>query len=178
MLPKAGRTDLFLLFFLFHFSLFFALLSSSFLLLTRGPHNACRGGDARSECPRPQREGAIPRHLRQPRMDRLQSESICSRPRPCSVRVCPSPYLSFTPSPFFVSLRLTSAFRVYQGKWSLATRDLERDIIPMCKVEGLGLAPWNVLGGGAFKTDEELSQIKQTGMLVKGGVVEKETKLR
>ena len=43
----------------------------------------------------------------------------------------------------------------------------------MCKVEGLGLAPWNVLGGGAFKTDEELSQIKQTGMLVKGGVVEK-----
>ena len=113
-------------------------------------------------------------------MDRLQSESICSRPRPCSVRVCPSLYLFFPslppclssfpsllsplsllPSP--LSSHLTFMFRVYQGKWSLATRDLERDIIPMCKVEGLGLAPWNVLGGGAFKTDEELSQIKQTG---------------
>ena len=34
----------------------------------------------------------------------------------------------------------------------------------MCKVEGLGLAPWNVLGGGMFKTDEELAKMKENGM--------------
>ncbi|KIX09818.1 uncharacterized protein Z518_00899 [Rhinocladiella mackenziei CBS 650.93] len=42
-------------------------------------------------------------------------------------------------------------FSVYQGRWSAAERDFERDIIPMCRDEGMGLAPWGVLGGGYFK---------------------------
>ncbi|KIN03200.1 hypothetical protein OIDMADRAFT_160769 [Oidiodendron maius Zn] len=46
-------------------------------------------------------------------------------------------------------------FSVYQGKWSAACRDLERDIIPMCISEGMGLAPWGVLGSGAFKSEEQ-----------------------
>ncbi|KAA6407605.1 MAG: norsolorinic acid reductase [Lasallia pustulata] len=46
-------------------------------------------------------------------------------------------------------------FVVYQGRWSAARRDFERDIIPMCKAEGMGLAPWGALGGGNFKTEEE-----------------------
>jgi len=54
-----------------------------------------------------------------------------------------------------------SPFVVYQGKWSLATRDFERDIIPMTKSEGMALAPWGVLGGGAFKTDEEIQKMKE-----------------
>ena len=33
-------------------------------------------------------------------------------------------------------------FVVYQGKWSAADRDFERDIIHMCAAEGMGLAPW------------------------------------
>ena len=53
---------------------------------------------------------------------------------------------------------------MYQGKWSLADRDLERDVIPMCKSEGMGLAPWGVLGGGIFKTDEEIAKNTQTGI--------------
>jgi aryl-alcohol dehydrogenase-like predicted oxidoreductase len=46
-------------------------------------------------------------------------------------------------------------FSVYQGRWSAASRDFEREIIPMCREEGMGLAPWGALGGGAFKTDEQ-----------------------
>lgn len=46
-------------------------------------------------------------------------------------------------------------FVVYQGRWSAAQRDFERDIIPMCRAEGMGLAPWGALGGGNFKTEEE-----------------------
>lgn len=47
-------------------------------------------------------------------------------------------------------------FSVYQGNWNAANRDFERDIIPMCKAEGMGLAPWGALGGGAFKSEEQL----------------------
>ncbi|KAM0282667.1 hypothetical protein ACHAQH_002864 [Verticillium albo-atrum] len=46
-------------------------------------------------------------------------------------------------------------FSVYQGRWSASSRDFEREIIPMTKAEGMGLAPWGALGGGAFKTEEQ-----------------------
>jgi aryl-alcohol dehydrogenase-like predicted oxidoreductase len=42
-----------------------------------------------------------------------------------------------------------------QGSWSAASRDFERDIIPMCRDEGMALAPFGALGGGLFKTDEQ-----------------------
>src|ERR1700710_1563554 len=45
-------------------------------------------------------------------------------------------------------------FSVYQGQWSAARRDFERDIIPLCRAEGMGLAPWGSLGGGKFKSEE------------------------
>jgi hypothetical protein len=46
-------------------------------------------------------------------------------------------------------------FSVYQGKWSAADRDFERDIIHMARDEGMALAPWGALGGGAFKSAEQ-----------------------
>lgn len=52
-------------------------------------------------------------------------------------------------------------FSVYQGHWSCAARDFERDIIPMCKAEGMALVPWGSLGGGYFKTDQQRQEAKQ-----------------
>ena len=49
-------------------------------------------------------------------------------------------------------------FSVYQGKWSAAERDFERDIIPMCMDEGMSLAPWGALGGGYFKPKEQIEK--------------------
>ncbi|KAJ9132434.1 hypothetical protein NKR23_g11248 [Pleurostoma richardsiae] len=43
-------------------------------------------------------------------------------------------------------------FVVYQGMWNAAMRDFERDIIPMCQVEGVGLAPYGILNQGRFQT--------------------------
>ncbi|KAF2659161.1 aryl-alcohol dehydrogenase-like protein [Lophiostoma macrostomum CBS 122681] len=43
-------------------------------------------------------------------------------------------------------------FSVYQGQWSAANRDFEREIIPMTRDEGMALAPWGALGGGNFTT--------------------------
>lgn len=52
-------------------------------------------------------------------------------------------------------------FSVYQGRWSAAARDFEREIIPMCRAEGMGLAPWGALGGGMFKTEEQRKKQKE-----------------
>ncbi|KAN0104594.1 Aldo/keto reductase [Hyaloscypha variabilis] len=44
-------------------------------------------------------------------------------------------------------------FVVYQGLWNAAIRDFERDIIPMCRDEGMGLLPYGTLGQGRFQTE-------------------------
>lgn len=49
-------------------------------------------------------------------------------------------------------------FSVYQGHWSCAFRDMEREIIPMCESEGLGIAPWGVLGRGQFRSADEYTR--------------------
>lgn len=43
-------------------------------------------------------------------------------------------------------------FVVYQGKWSAANRDFERDILHLAREDGMALCPWGALGGGQFKT--------------------------
>jgi aryl-alcohol dehydrogenase-like predicted oxidoreductase len=54
-------------------------------------------------------------------------------------------------------------FSVYQGRWSAASRDFERDIIPMCQANGMALAPWGALGGGYFKVFQPLCVINNFG---------------
>ncbi|KAL4872838.1 hypothetical protein BDV12DRAFT_210163 [Aspergillus spectabilis] len=45
-------------------------------------------------------------------------------------------------------------FTVYQGMWNASMRDFERDIIPMCRYEGMGLCPYGTLNQGRFQTEE------------------------
>ncbi|KAM0548753.1 hypothetical protein ACHAPJ_009749 [Fusarium lateritium] len=46
-------------------------------------------------------------------------------------------------------------FSVYQGQWSAAHRDFEREIIPMAAAEGMALVPWGALGGGLFRSAKD-----------------------
>lgn len=48
-----------------------------------------------------------------------------------------------------------TTFVVYEGRWNAAQRDIERDVLPMCKAEGMGITVWSALGGGKFKTPDE-----------------------
>ncbi|PWY64827.1 norsolorinic acid reductase [Aspergillus eucalypticola CBS 122712] len=45
-------------------------------------------------------------------------------------------------------------FSVYQGRWNAGFRDLEREVIPMCRDQGMAIAPWAPLGAGKFKSAE------------------------
>lgn len=53
-------------------------------------------------------------------------------------------------------------FVLYQGLWNAAKRDFERDIIPMARDEGMGLAPWGPIGEGKFKPKEALDKLEQS----------------
>lgn len=52
-------------------------------------------------------------------------------------------------------------FVVYQGRWSAVARDLERDLLPMCRAEGMGIAPWGVVGQGRFHAASDRGKAKE-----------------
>lgn len=45
-------------------------------------------------------------------------------------------------------------FSVYQGKWNMGFRDLEREVLPMCRDQGMGIVPWGAMGVSKFRTAE------------------------
>lgn len=54
-------------------------------------------------------------------------------------------------------------FCIYQGHWNVMSRDLERDIIPMARFEGMALAPWDVLAGGKIRSDAQEEERRKSG---------------
>ncbi|WPG97852.1 putative aryl-alcohol dehydrogenase AAD14 [Acrodontium crateriforme] len=52
-------------------------------------------------------------------------------------------------------------FSIYQGRWNLMIRDMEREIIPMCRHFGMAIAPWDAMGGGKFQTKAQLEERKK-----------------
>lgn len=66
-------------------------------------------------------------------------------------------------------------FVIYQGAWNLLMRDMERDIIPMCRTNGMSITPYSVMGGGMFRSPEEL---KKRGESFRGGMQPSEAQLR
>jgi len=50
-------------------------------------------------------------------------------------------------------------------------RDFERDILPMCHAEGMGIAPFGVIAGGRFQTAAQLAErLKEGGPLRLGAL--------
>lgn len=64
---------------------------------------------------------------------------------------------------------------ISQGSWNLLQRDLERDIIPMCRANGMSITPYTVMGGGLFRSPEEL---KARGDKLRGGYEPSEAHLK
>lgn len=43
-------------------------------------------------------------------------------------------------------------FSIYQGCYSVLMRDLEREILPLCRHFGMAIAPWGAMGGGKLQS--------------------------
>lgn len=54
-------------------------------------------------------------------------------------------------------------FVIYQGAWNVMMRDLEREIIPMVRAEGMAIAPYNVLAAGKIRSDAEEQRRRESG---------------
>jgi len=54
-------------------------------------------------------------------------------------------------------------FVVFQVPYSVTQRDIEREILPMCRHEGIALTLWNVLASGHIRTDAEEESRRSTG---------------
>ncbi|KAE8420036.1 NADP-dependent oxidoreductase domain-containing protein [Aspergillus pseudocaelatus] len=52
-------------------------------------------------------------------------------------------------------------FAVYQGMWNAALRDMEREIVPMCRDEGMGICVYGALGQGRFQTEAAFLEREQ-----------------
>lgn len=52
-------------------------------------------------------------------------------------------------------------FSIYQGRWNVMLRDMERDIVPMCKHYGMAIAPWDAIGGGKFQSKKAMDERKK-----------------
>jgi aryl-alcohol dehydrogenase-like predicted oxidoreductase len=80
-------------------------------------------------------------------------------------------YLGISDTPAWVVVKANafarekglSQFVLYQGRWSISERDMERDIIPMCRDEGMALHIYGALGSGKYKTQEQLAAMASAG---------------
>jgi aryl-alcohol dehydrogenase-like predicted oxidoreductase len=52
-------------------------------------------------------------------------------------------------------------FSIYQGRWNVILRDMEREIIPMARHFGMAIAPWDAIGGGKFQSKAALEERKK-----------------
>jgi len=52
-------------------------------------------------------------------------------------------------------------FSIYQGRWNIMLRDLETEIVPMCRHFGMAIAPWDAIGGGKFQSKKQLEERKK-----------------
>ncbi|KAJ7601959.1 aryl-alcohol dehydrogenase [Mycena polygramma] len=53
-------------------------------------------------------------------------------------------------------------FSVFQAPYSVLQRDIEREIMPMCRHEGIALTFWGILASGRIRTDAEEERRKAT----------------
>ncbi|HEU4734515.1 MAG TPA: aldo/keto reductase [Kofleriaceae bacterium] len=56
-----------------------------------------------------------------------------------------------------------ASFVTLQAQYSLLVRDLEREHVPLCRDEGLGILPWSPLAGGFLSGKFERGKPPQTG---------------
>ena len=60
-------------------------------------------------------------------------------------------------------------FSIYQGRWNVLLRDLEREILPMAVHFGMAVAAWDVLGSGKLLSPDQVAARKESGEVLRYG---------
>jgi aryl-alcohol dehydrogenase-like predicted oxidoreductase len=63
-------------------------------------------------------------------------------------------------SKFSYDIQSLRPFSVYAGHWNCSYRDMEREVIPMARTLSLAIVPWGAVGGGKFKTEAQIAELK------------------
>ncbi|RAL07341.1 aryl-alcohol dehydrogenase [Aspergillus homomorphus CBS 101889] len=79
------------------------------------------------------------------------------------VGICNAPAWVVSAANTYARLQGKTPFSIYQGRWNVLHRDLEREVLPMARRFGMAVAPWDVLGGGKFQTAEAMARRKESG---------------
>lgn len=66
------------------------------------------------------------------------------------VAISDTPAWEVSRANMLAELRGWNEFIAYQGRYHLGERDVERDILPMCRETQMGFIPWAVLGQGKY----------------------------
>lgn len=66
------------------------------------------------------------------------------------VAVSDTPAWEVSRSNMLADLRGWSEFIAYQGRYHVGERDIEREVLPMCRELDMGFVPWAILGQGKF----------------------------
>lgn len=61
----------------------------------------------------------------------------------------------------YATLHGKTPFVIYQGRWNVILRDMEREILPMARHFGMAIAPWEALGGGKFLSKKRAGEKAQ-----------------
>ncbi len=77
--------------------------------------------------------------------------------------ICNTPAWIVSAANTYAKAHGKTQFSVYSGKWSLLTRDLEREILPMARAFGMAVVPWGVLGQGKFQTHDAVEAREKAG---------------
>lgn len=62
-------------------------------------------------------------------------------------------------------------FSIYQGRWNVLVRDMEREILPLCRHFGMAIAPWDALGSGKFQSKAAIAARQAQGETLRTSMV-------
>ncbi|PYH42446.1 aryl-alcohol dehydrogenase [Aspergillus saccharolyticus JOP 1030-1] len=97
--------------------------------------------------------------------------------------ICNAPAWVVSAANTYARLQGKTPFSIYQGRWNVLHRDLEREVLPMARRFGMAVAPWDVLGGGKFQTAEAMAARRKRGESLRtmmggdGGQTEEEVRM-
>ncbi|RAH41039.1 Aldo/keto reductase [Aspergillus brunneoviolaceus CBS 621.78] len=77
--------------------------------------------------------------------------------------ICNAPAWVVSAANTYARLQGKTQFSIYQGRWNVLHRDLEREVIPMARRFGMAVAPWDVLGGGKFQSPQAMAARRENG---------------